>query len=276
MSRIAQVFSDAKEKRRKLLITYVCAGDPDLETTAKLVPQLVASGADIIELGVPFSDPLADGPTIQAASQRALRKGVTLKKVLELVVKLRAEGVAAPLVLMGYLNPIIAFGVSPFCKEAAAAGVDGLIVPDLPLDEAAPLETQSATHGIDLILLAAPTTPAERVISIARRTKGFLYFVSMTGVTGSKTALPEDLPERLRAAREASSQPVAVGFGISTADQARALALHADAVVVGSAIVERLRQSPDDFEPVLSLVRELSQALRGAPSLHHGIKNFML
>jgi tryptophan synthase alpha chain len=264
MSRVSSALARAREDGRTALIVYVCAGDPSLEVTEALIPRLAEAGADVVELGVPFSDPLADGPTIQAASQRALEHGTSPAKVLDCVRKVRGQGCEVPLVLMGYLNPLVARGVGRFCSEAARVGVDGLIVPDLPLDEADEVGGPALQHGLDLILLAAPTTPADRLRRIAERTRGFLYFVSVTGVTGARGDLPAELPAQLKAAREASSAPVAVGFGVSSPEQAARLAQHADAVIVGSALVKTLAESNGDLEPALRLVRSLSAALRMA------------
>lgn len=262
MSRIAEAFGRSKREGRKALVGYLCAGDPSLEATARLVPAMAEAGADVIEIGVPFSDPIADGPTIQAASQRALESGTSLPKVLELVAQIRQGGCQVPLVLMGYLNPIVSLGAEEFCARAAQAGVDGLIVPDLPFDEASELSEAAEKHGIDLILLAAPTTLPERMAEIGRRTRGFLYFVSVTGVTGARAELPRDLPERLKAVKASTSAPVAVGFGVSTPEQARALSAHADAVVVGSAIVKAIDAARGEVAPVAALVRSLAEALR--------------
>ncbi len=263
MNRLERLFAESRRTGRKALVVYVCAGDPDLATTERLVPQLAEAGADVVELGVPFSDPLADGPTIQAASQRALQSGTTLSAVLALVGRLRRHGCGVPLVLFGYINPILALGPERFVKEAAEAGADGILVADLPLEESGPLAGQAEAAGLSLVLLAAPTTPPERLRAIAEATRGFLYFVSVTGVTGVRAELPGDLPEKLAAARAASKAPVAVGFGVSTAEQAQALARHADAVVVGSALVEALHGSATGAEG-LALVRRLAAAVRSA------------
>jgi tryptophan synthase alpha chain len=200
--RIEAAFARAKGEKRSALVAYLCAGDPSLAATERLVPAIVSAGADIIELGVPFSDPIADGPVIQAASQRALASGTSLPKLLDLVARLRASGLSAPLVLMGYANPMVAMGWEQFAQRAARAGVDGAIVPDLPLEEAEPVSALFDAAGLDLVLLAAPTTPPERLARIAERTRGFLYFVSVTGVTGGGAELPEELPAML--ARAAS------------------------------------------------------------------------
>ena len=262
MNRLEAFFGDARQSGRKALITYVCAGDPDLATTERLVPALAEAGADVIELGVPFSDPLADGPTIQAASQRALRSGTTLAGVLDLVTRLRQGGCQVPLVLFGYMNPILRMGLEKFVARAADAGADGLIVPDLPLEEAETLGLLAEARRLSLVLLAAPTTPPERLRLIGQRTRGFLYFVSVAGVTGARAELPPDLPARLAAARSVTPVPVAVGFGISTPEQAHSLAAHADAVVVGSALVDALHRGGPDASVGLALVRSLAAAVR--------------
>jgi tryptophan synthase alpha chain len=262
MSRIASAFERARTESRKVLVAYLCAGDPSLAHTEKAVPALAAAGADIIELGVPFSDPIADGPVIQAAAQRALDGGTTPGQVLELVARLRQSGVAAPLVLMGYLNPIVAMGLEAFCAAAAKAGVDGLIVPDLPVDEADELAAAASSKGLDLVLLAAPTTTPERLARIGAMTRGFLYYVSVTGVTGGRAQLPDDLPAQLAEARKASRVPVAVGFGVSTPEQARTLGAHADAVVVGSALVKQLHDDGGAPDGIAARVRALAEALK--------------
>jgi tryptophan synthase alpha chain len=260
LNRLERVLEEARRRGRKALVTYLCAGDPDLASTERLVPALAAAGADVIELGVPFSDPLADGPTIQAASRRALDSGTTLAGVLGLVTRLRQSGCQVPLVLFGYMNPIVRMGLEAFIARAADAGADAILVPDLPLEESGTLSQLAEARQLSLVLLAAPTTPPGRLRLIGERTRGFLYFVSITGVTGARAALPEDLPEKLRAARAATSVPVAVGFGISTPEQVRALAAHADAVVVGSALVAALHREGSDA--ALALVRSLALALK--------------
>jgi tryptophan synthase alpha chain len=259
VNRLERVLEEARRTGRKALVTYVCAGDPDLAATERLVPALASAGADVIELGVPFSDPLADGPTIQAASQRALRSGTTLAGVLGLVQRLRQDGCQVPLVLFGYINPIVRMGLEAFVARAADAGADGLIVPDLPLEESEQLGRLAGSRSLSLVLLAAPTTPPERLRLIGERTRGFLYFVSVTGVTGARTELPVDLPEKLAAARGATSVPVAVGFGVSTPEQAHSLAAHADAVVVGSALVDAHHRG--GAPAAIALVRTLAAAL---------------
>ncbi len=262
MNRLERFFTESRRTGRKALVVYVCAGDPDVATTERLVPALAEAGADIIELGVPFSDPLADGPTIQAASQRALASGTTLSAVLDLVRRLRRGGCEVPLVLFGYMNPILRMGPARFVAEATEAGVDGLLVADLPLEESSALRELALARGLSLVLLAAPTTPPARLRAIGQATRGFLYFVSVTGVTGARSELPPDVPALLAQVRAVTDAPVAVGFGVSTPEQARSLAPHADAVVVGSALVAALHQGGKNPEAALELVRSLATAVR--------------
>ena len=264
MSRIASAFARAAEEHRAALIAYVCAGDPSLEHTALAVPRLAEAGADLIELGIPFSDPIADGPVIQAAALRSLRAGTTVRGVLGVVKRIREGGTRAPLVLMTYLNPVLAYGLGAFSRDAAAAGVDGVIVPDLPVDEASAVTGEFARSGVDLTLLAAPTTSADRLARIGRESRGFLYFVSVAGVTGARSGLPPELPEQLAQARARSSLPVAVGFGVSTPEHARILAAHADGVIVGSALVRLLHESGGDLDRAAEFVRSLAEAMHRA------------
>jgi tryptophan synthase alpha chain len=262
MSRLQGAFDAARADGRAALVAYVCAGDPDLPTTARIVTQLARSGADVVELGVPFSDPIADGPTIQAASFRALQAGTTLRGVLQVVAELRGAGCTVPLVLMTYLNPVLAYGFEAFFGDAARAGVDGLIVPDGPLEESDELSRRAQDAGVDLVLLAAPTTPPARLAEIGRRTRGFLYCVSVAGVTGARTELPASVVAQLAAARAVCAAPVAVGFGVARPEQVAALAAHADGVVVGSALVQRLHEAGGDPEAIAGLVRALRDATR--------------
>jgi tryptophan synthase alpha chain len=210
------------------------AGDPTLAATEELLRTVDSEGADVIEIGLPFSDPIADGPTLQAAATRALRAGTILPAILETVRRLRLR---APLVAMGYMNPVERMGTSAFARALAEAGIAGAIVPDLPLEEAGPLRGELGAAGVDLVPLVAPTTGAERAAAIAREARGFLYYVSVTGVTGARSELPADLAARLRELRALSPVPLAVGFGISRPEQARALRGVADGIVVGSALV---------------------------------------
>lgn len=263
MSRIAEVFAKRKAEGRAALVVFITAGDPDLATTEALAPALAEAGADAIELGVPFSDPLADGPTIQKASERALRRNTSLLQILGLVGSLRAR-VSAPMLLMGYYNPILKFGEAAFLAAAAKAGVDGIIVPDLPPEEGEALFRDAEKAGIDPVLLLAPTSTEERVEKIAALSRGFLYYVSLTGVTGARTSLAEDIGENVARIRKRTKLPVAVGFGVSTPEQAAEVARFADGVVVGSAVVARIAEGTDVADRVAratALVRAMREAL---------------
>ncbi|MDT8440581.1 MAG: tryptophan synthase subunit alpha [Desulfuromonadales bacterium] len=241
MSRIRATFAALKQRGEKGLITFLTAGDPDLATSEQVVHCLVEAGVDLIELGIPFSDPMADGPTIQAASERALAAGATLCGVLELVSRVRQHS-NVPIVLMGYYNPVLQYGPDAFAAAAARAGVDGLLLVDLPPEEAAELQPALRVHGIDLITLLAPTTDAHRREQLAKSAEGFLYYVSMTGVTGSQRVDADAIAASVEELRQVSPVPVAVGFGVTTADDARQIAGFADAVVVGSALVRLIAE----------------------------------
>jgi len=245
-------------------VPFVTAGDPDLPTTAELVLAMAEAGADAIELGVPFSDPIADGPTIQRASQRALAGGTTLRRVLALVKELRPQ-LEIPLLLMGYANPFYALAVDGFVAEAAAAGVDGIICPDLPPEEGADLYRALEKAGIDGVLLAAPTTTPERLALLASRTRGFLYYVSLTGVTGARATIAQGVEAGVRAARAHADVPICVGFGVSTPAQAAEIGRYADGVVVGGAIVDCIERAAGRDAAVSDVARfigELKAPLR--------------
>ena len=249
--------SDAFPRGRTGLVCYAMGGDPTLAATEELLRAIDGEGADVIEIGLPFSDPIADGPTLQAAATRALRGGATLGRLLEIVERLRLR---APLVAMGYMNPVECMGSHAFARALAQAGIAGAIIPDLPLEEAGPLREDLAGAGVDLVSLIAPTTGAERASVIARQARGFLYYVSVTGVTGARAELPADLSARLRELRALSPVPVAVGFGISRPEQVAALRGLADGVVVGSALVAAHHQG--GVRAAAELVRGLRAALR--------------
>lgn len=254
--------SALKEQGKKALVTFVTAGDPNLETSEKIVHTLIESGVDMIELGVPFSDPMADGPTIQLASERALKSGTTLPGILEMVARIRQHS-NIPIILMGYFNPIFCYGPESFARDAAAAGVDGLLLVDLPPEEAGELHPFLKNAGIDLITLLAPTTGTERCAQLAAAGEGFLYYVSMTGVTGSKQVDAAAITTAVNGLKALSAVPVAVGFGISTPTDAGAVAEIADAVVVGSALVKLIAEksaSPDLLDSVGRFARELKKA----------------
>jgi len=264
MGRIQQRFEDLARAGETALIPFLTVGDPDIETSEALVLSMAEAGADLIELGIPFSDPIAEGPTIQRSSERALAGGASLNSILELVSRLRSK-VDIPLILMGYANPILAMANDRFSKLAAEVGVDGLIVPDLPPEEGEELYGLCNERGVDGILLAAPTTTPARLTMLAERTRGFLYYVSLTGVTGARTELAAGVQQGVEAARRGGDIPVCVGFGISTPDQAKTVADYADGVVVGSAVVDRIERasSPDAaVESVASFIGELKAGLR--------------
>ena len=269
-TRIDRRFAALKKDGRAALVTFITAGDPDLETSRKILDGLPAAGADIIELGMPFSDPMADGPAIQASSQRALAAGMTLRKTLALVADFRVRDTDTPVVLMGYYNPIYVFPGADFLAQAEAAGVDGLIIVDLPPEADDELCIPAMRHGLNFIRLATPTTDAKRLPTVLQNTSGFVYYVSITGITGSAAPVVDDVHAQVSRIRQATSLPVAVGFGVRTPEQAKAIARGADGVVVGSALVNALRDSLDQtgkaggktVSAVLDLVKSLSVALR--------------
>ena len=235
--RIERTFDKLKADGKKALITFITAGDPNMRTTAEIIGALVEGGADMIELGIPFSDPMADGPTIQASSERALRAGTTLERILKLVKSLRAK-TEVPVILFGYYNPILSYGLKKFARAAAASGVDGVLVVDLPPEEAADLLGELDRAGVELIFLLTPTSDPKRMRLVASLGAGFIYFVSLTGVTGARKGLASNIPAYVKRVRRFTKLPVGVGFGISTPAQARTVARTADAVVVGSAIID--------------------------------------
>jgi tryptophan synthase alpha chain len=263
-NRIDQCFAQLKAKREKALIAYIMAGDPSLAETEQLVLGLEQAGADIIELGVPFSDPIADGPVIQQAAERALRNGTTLRQVLATVASLR-ERTQIPLVLMLYYNSMHAMGLERFCRAASEAGIDGLIVPDMPPDEAGPLRGPAAEAGLRVIFLLAPTSTAARRTYVAKESQGFLYYVSITGITGARIQNMPEVGTNVAKIRKATKTPVAVGFGVSTPEDAENIAAMADGVIVGSAIVKQIvarHQQPDLVSHVATFVGSLKQAIR--------------
>ncbi|MCI4624353.1 MAG: tryptophan synthase subunit alpha [Candidatus Magnetoovum sp. WYHC-5] len=261
-TRISAAFDDLINKKAKAFIPYIMAGDPDLDKTAELVLTLEDCGADIIELGVPFSDPLADGPTIQRAAERALAKGVTLKKVLTLVSGLRKK-TNIPIVLMTYYNPVFKYGGGEFIKDATECGVDGIIVPDLLPDEEETFITNCKTYALDTIFLLAPTSTTKRVQLAAIKSTGFIYYVSITGITGANIILESSIAQMVNTIRETSQKPVAVGFGIKTPAEARQVARIADGVIVGSSIVKAINDS--SLDELKTYIRALTEAIKTAP-----------
>lgn len=261
IERVQETFRRARAQGRPALIFYWPMGYPDLEASVRIVAALAHAGADLIELGLPFSDPLADGPVIQRATQRALENRVRTPHVLEAAARLRAIGVRQPLCLMTYVNPILAWGIPRFLDEAVRAGIDGLIVPDLPLEEAEELRAAAGATGLAWVPLAAPTTPDERLARIAVTATGFLYLVSVTGITGARDRLPSDVAAHLRRARRAANgAPVALGFGISRPEHVRALAPEADGLVIGSALIQQGEASGFREEALSVFIQTLQEA----------------
>ena len=241
MNRLAKCFSDIRDRHGKALVTFITAGDPALHVTEEMIHLLESAGADIIELGVPFSDPMADGPTIQLSSERALAAGTTLEGILATVTKVRARS-QIPIVLMGYLNPVYAYGYERFCRDAADAGVDGLLIVDMPPEESAELLSYARSNGLDIIFLLTPTSDETRISTVQRLGRGFIYYVTVTGVTGTRQIVSDTLPHELEKVMGKVKLPVMAGFGISTPEQAASVAALADGVVVGSAIVKMFEQ----------------------------------
>ncbi len=271
MSRIAARFEALKAEGRPGLVTFVTAGDPDTATSQAILDGLPAAGADIIELGMPFTDPMADGPAIQAASLRALKSGMTLAGTLAMVKRFRAKDTTTPIVLMGYYNPIYIMGTEKFCVAAQEAGVDGLIIVDLPPEEAPELVKPARAHGIDFIVLTAPTTDDGRLPAVLGNASGFVYYVSIAGITGTASASSAAIAQSVARLRRHTKLPIAVGFGIKTPAAAAEVGTHADAAVVGTAIVNQIldgldaqgHMQPGAVEKVLSFVGTLAQGVRG-------------
>ena len=260
MNRLDETFARLKTEKRVALMLYLPLGFPTPDVSRQLISTAADVGADVIELGIPFSDPLADGPVIQRATHVALRNGMTLVKCFEMVREARQTGVTVPLVLMGYYNPILRFGVDLCARAAQEAGADGFIVPDLPPEEAGALDAACRAHELDLIFLAAPTSTAERLRIIAEATRGFMYLVSVVGVTGARDQIAADLAEFVARVRAITTRPACVGFGIANAEAARAVAGYADGVIVGSALVSRIGEA----ERAVGAAREFIVELRAA------------
>lgn len=264
MSRLKQTFRALREAGRKALIPYVTAGDPRPEVTVEMMHAMVKAGADIVELGVPFSDPMADGPVIQAACERALKHRVSLRQVLGMVQAFRAKDAQTPVVLMGYANPVEVMGYEKFAQAAAQAGVDGVIIVDLPPEESAGLLPQLRAAGVDPVFLLAPTSTSERIKKICAAASGFVYYVSLKGVTGASTLDLESVAARLADIRKHTDLPVGVGFGIKNAATARQVGTVADAVVVGSALVQRIAELADNPSAAIQAVSSLLSEMRAA------------
>jgi tryptophan synthase alpha chain len=258
MNRIDDVFN---KKGHKALIAYVTVGYPSIESTLKIVPLLAESGCDIIELGIPFSDPMADGATIQHASHCALQNGVTTKMCLDLVEELRKK-TNVPLIFMTYYNPVYHYGLEKFCNDSVTSGIDGLIVPDLTPDEGGELENITKITGLDLIYLLSPTSTAERIELVSQKSRGFIYMVSLTGVTGARDNMKLDIDNFITDVRKATGMPLCVGFGISTPEQAKGVSKIADGVIIGSQII-KLMEKDDNFASVGKFIKECRQAMDG-------------
>lgn len=261
--RIAEVFAQARRERRAALMPYLVLGHPTPDESLEMVDAAIAGGADMLELGVPFSDPLADGPVIQQATQLALQRGISVARCLALVAELRQRGATLPMVLMGYINPILAYGEAAFCSACREAGVDGLIVADMPPEEGEVLDTRCRENGLALIFLLAPTSSPERVRMVCERSQGFVYLVSVTGITGARDRLSPDLAAFVSRVRQGTDRPLAVGFGISNPEQAAEVAKIADGVIVGSALVDLAGRANGH-----ALVRQATRRLRSA--VHRG------
>jgi tryptophan synthase alpha chain len=272
MGRITKRFAELKAGKRAGLVAYVSAGDPDAATGYEILKGLPAAGADLIELGMPFTDPMADGPSVQAAGQRALKAGITVGATFDMVRRFRREvDNDTPILLMGYYNLVYQRGPERFCKEASAAGVDGFILVDLPPEEADELKPHALASSVDTVLLTAPTTDDKRLPAVLKYASGFVYFVSVLGITGTKSATEDAVAAHVERIKRHTKLPVAVGFGIKTPDQAAAVARHADAAVVGSAIVDRVKAGldadgkpkPDLVPGVMAFIKSLADGVRG-------------
>lgn len=272
-SKITETLKKLKKKDKKALIPYIMAGDPDIKITEELILEIERAGGDIIELGVPFTDPLADGPTIQKAHYRALKNKVTLRNVLDLVKSIR-EKTTIPLVLMTYYNPIFKYGDEDFIKDSVTSGVDGVIIPDLPFEEATDFIKTSKMKGLDTIFLLAPTSTPERISKITNASRGFIYYVSITGITGAKIEGIDQIKNSLEKIRETTDKPIAVGFGISTAVEAKKISEWADGIIIGSAIVRVIEENLGStfiVNKVGEFVKTLSEGIKEVQSSEFGV-----
>ncbi len=262
MNRIETKFKDLKHQSGKAFVSFITAGDPNLATTERLMHRLESAGVDILELGVPFSDPMADGPVIQRSSERALKAGASLKKIIAMVKKFRRSS-QLPILLMGYLNPILAYGFEDYFRDAAAAGIDGTLIVDLPPEEGEAIRRSAHSHGVSLIYLLAPTSDDERIGLVAKQGAGFIYYVSLTGITGAKIAADLSSQRALKTLRRQRTLPICVGFGVKTPAQAKKVATLADGVVVGSALVELIETHgvKNGLTAVESLAKRFSRAI---------------
>lgn len=259
-NRLVTKLNQIKKTGKKIFCAYVTLGFPNLSVTEKTIIEFEKAGVDVVELGFPFSDPLADGPTIQYASDVAIRNGVSIEDAFCLVEKLRKKGVSVPIIFFSYLNPILHFGIEKFSAKLQASGFDGALVPDLPVEEGKELKGALRRKGLSLVYLVAPTTDTSRMKMIARESEGFIYYVALRGVTGARSAVPADLSENVKRLKRLTPKPVLVGFGVSKPDQARAIASQADGIIVGSAIVDCLRKGNAGISSAVRLVSSLKRA----------------
>lgn len=266
MNRIDNKFKELKDRKKKAFVAYIAAGDPDIETSAEIARSLAHNGVDILELGIPFSDPLADGPTIQKALERSLRSGCNVRKVMGMVKTLRKD-VDIPIVYMTYYNIVYNYGIERFARDSFSSGVDGLIVPDLPLEEADMMANVLKQRGLCPIMLAAPTTPCDRFKKIASMSGGFVYYVSLTGVTGAREDMARGMERKIKTLKSFTDRPVCVGFGISNPDQAKKAANFADGVIVGSAIVGLIEKNLNDKK---GLLEKIARSVRSFSGSVHG------
>lgn len=274
MSKIDQVFKDLKRLGHTALIPFIIAGDPEIETTEALIKEMAGCGADIIEIGVPFSDPLLDGPTIQSASYRALRRGVGLREIFNMTKRL--VGIDQPLVLMTYYNPVFRYGLKNFATDCKANGIDGVIIPDLPPEEAGPWIKEARAVQLDTIFLASPTSSLERIRRVSQHSRGFIYYISVTGVTGVREKLPRDLEESVKRIKDQTQKPVSVGFGISSPEQVKEISRFADGIIVGSAIVKIIEENLTQtylVNKIYDFISSLANALK-EEAYKRALKNF--
>ncbi len=260
LEHIQSVFAQTKGQGRSAFMPYFTLGFPDAEQSVAIIKSLADSGADLIELGLPFSDPLADGPTIQHSTQIALEKGMSMRKSLSLVKELRVQGVQQPLMLMGYINPILAYGATQFVHDAALAGADGLIIPDMPPEEAEEIQQACKTENLALVFLLAPTSTPERIAKVAALSSGFIYLVAVTGITGERKRLDPGLADFIKRVRQATDTPLVVGFGISTPEQVKEVGELADGVIAGSAIIRLVEQSAEPVQAVKLFMQKMKAA----------------
>lgn len=264
MNRIDALFKDLRKKRRKALIVYIAAGDPGVSATERFIHELEGCGVDLIELGIPFSDPLADGPTIQRASERALSGGANVRSILAMVRRARKKGALLPIVFMTYYNIVLHYGIKKFINDAKGAGADGVIIPDLPPEEGKAFIEESRKKDFAAIFLASPTSTKERLRAIAKTTRGFLYYVSLTGTTGTRARLPGEVAKKVKAIKRLTKKPVCVGFGISGPRQARKISRFSDGVIIGSAVIEVIEKNlgkSDLHKKVINFVKSIEKAV---------------